>query len=371
MPGYRIPNISTMSRPEWIGDIPFTQDAILNLPTQGGLIPNDRFLYALLLQFEGRFTQPATGNATGTQADGALAILDSVQVQGFHRIRGANEQFINARCADLYEEVLEKTGRAPLSTGTLAIAANATSDVRFMVPIIFPPIGISPAQQVGYMLDAPNYDRLALTIVASDPKSVFTGQTGTIGMTAYGSTTGSPRVRVYGIFCQAGPNQFAGFVPGRVWRYFHENTSSALTTTATQVPLENVSVGNFIRSMLLKTGIKSTATTAGYNAYNSLSDTILANVKTTRGLNKMINFLADFYGMRESTAEYYKIASSTGYGLLDWCPRGTLATLFNTVPLVAGPTGDTSVQILADVVGASNQGLVVLYEELRGTPMNQ
>lgn len=368
---YRIPAISTMSRPEWIADIPWTSDAILNLPTQGGLLPNDRFLFALLLQFEGRFTQPASGNATGTQKDGPYSIIDSVIVQGFHRIRGANEQFINCRAADLYEEVLEKTGRAPLSMGTLSTTASSTSDIRFMIPVIFPPIGIAPAQQIGYLLDAPNYDRLQLSVVAADPASVFTGQSGTIGMSAYGSATGSPRIRVYGIFAQAGASQFAGFVPGRVWRYFHENTSSSLTTTATQVALENVSVGNYIRSMLIKTGVKSTATTAGYNAYNSLSDTVLSNLKLTRGLNKMIAFLADFYGMRESTAEYYKIASSTGYGLLDFCPRGSLATLFNTVPLVAGPTGDTSVQIVSDVVGASNQGFVVQYEELRGQPLTQ
>ncbi|MGH3237212.1 MAG: hypothetical protein ACRDOH_28920, partial [Streptosporangiaceae bacterium] len=283
----------------------------------------------------------------------------------------ANEQFINVRAADLVEDTLEKQGIAPLRSGTLAIAASATSDIRFVVPIVFPPTGISPAQQIGYLLDAPNYNNLALQIVAADPASVFTGQTGTIAMSAYGSSTGTPRIRVYGIFAQAGASQFSGFVPARVWRYFHENVSTALTSSATAVALENVSVGNYLRSILVKAGVKSTATTAGYNAYNSLSNTILANLKLTRGLNKYIQFLADMYGLQYANAQFYRINPSTGYGLVDWCPRGTLATLFNTVSLVSGSTGDTSVQFVADVVGASNQGAVFVYEELRGQPVTQ
>lgn len=368
---YKTPPISTMSRPEWIADIPFAADTIANLPTQGGLIPNDRFLYALLLTFEGRFTQAASGNATGTQADGPFSILDSIQVSGYHRLRGAQEQFINVRACDMYEEVLEKTGRAPLSTGTLAIAANATSDIRFTIPVIFPPIGINPAAQIGYLLDAPNYDRLSLNVVMADAKSVFTGQTTQPTITAYGSTTGNARVRVHGIFAQAGASQFNGFVPARVWRYFHENLSTALTQTQTQVALENVSVGNFVRSLLLKFGVKSTATTAGYNAYNSLSNTIAQNIKLSRGLNKAIAFLADQYALAESNAEFYRISPSTGYGLLDWCPRGSLSTIFNTVPLVSGSSGDTSVQVIADIVGANNQGFVTQYEEVRGLPVTQ
>lgn len=368
---YKVPAVSTMSRPEWIADIPWSPDTILMLPTQGSNIPNDRYLYALLLQFEGRFTQPSSGNATGTQADGPISIIDSVIVQGFSRTRGSNEQFINVRAADLYEETLEKTGRAPYISGVLNTGASATSDIRFLLPIIFPPMGIAPAQQMGYVLDAPNYDRLQLQILAADVASIFTGQTGVISTSAYGSSTGTARIRVSGIFIQAGASQFQGFMPGRVWRYFHENTSSQLTSTSTQVALENVSVGNYLRSIMCKTGIKSTSVTAGFNAYNSLSDTILQNIKLTRGINKQIQFLADFFSLKEATGQYYKITPSKGYGLIDWAPRGTLATTFNTVNLVAGPTGDTSVQVVSDVIGASNQAALFQYEELRGLPVSQ
>lgn len=368
---YRPPAVSTIDRKEWIADIPWTSDAQLTLPINGGLLPNDRFMYGLQLQFEGRFTQPATGNSTGVQADGPYSIIDSILVQGYHQIRAAKEPFIFVRAADMYEDALELTGRAPLSTGTLSTAANGTSDIRFIIPVPFVPLGIRPSEQIGYLLDAPNYDSLQLFINAADPASVFTGQTGTIAMSAYGSSTGSPRIRVYGQFAQAGPGAFAGFVPGRVWRYFTENASSQLTTTATQQALFQLNKGYYLRRLLCKTGVASTATTAGYNAYNSLSDSILANIKVQRGLNKMLTFDADFYGGKEDSAQAYKITPSKGYLPIDWCRRGTLATLLNTVATVSGPTGDTLMQLVADVTGAANQRALLQYEELRGLPVTQ
>jgi len=363
------PSITTLSRSEWIGDIQAPNpDSSLFLPTNGGLIPNDRFMTGLKLQVAVRFTQPAIGNATGTQADAPYSIIERVQIKGTHRYRGQSELFYDMRGADIYELAKNYQARAPQSSGTLAIAANATSDIRFTLPISFIPLNCSINDKVGFLLDAPNYDQLTLTIFWADPASVFTGQSGAITMTAIGSITGSPVVSVSGDFCMS-KSQFAGYLPARMWQYFFENTSSQLTNTATQQQLYLMPRGYRIRSLMIKTGVKSTTTTAGYNAYNSLSDSILGNIIPHLGTNKQLRNYRNFIALKEDTAERYLITPSTGYGILDYAQNGTLAESLDLTSAIAGPTGDTSADLAADVAGANNQAALFIVQELRGAPM--
>lgn len=366
------PRVNTVGRTEWIADISLPNlDTTYNLPTQGGLIPNDRFMFGLLLQFEGRITNAGANNPTGQQADAPFSLIDTVQVQGFHRLRGQQEQFINARGADLRELALIYTSRAPFNQNSLSNGANATNDIRFFIPVFFPPMGVSLAQQVDYLLDAPNYDSLKLNLVYSDDQSVFTyGTRGAPAFSSFGSGAGNPRIRVSGIFAQAGQSQFANFVPARVWRYFAEDTSGDITASTTAARMINIPKGYRMRSMLLKTGVKSTAVAAGMNAYNTLSNTILANLKIMRGLNKQVRFYADQFAAREDCAMAYSISPDTGFQLIDFAQHGSWHEALDLTGLAAGPSGDTDTYIQADTTGAANQGLMALWEELRGLPLS-
>jgi hypothetical protein len=373
---------SASSRQEFIADITLTTvDTLYTLPTNGGLIPNDRFMYALWLWFEGRITNNAANNPTGVQADAPFSLIELITVSGFHRVRSVNEPFINLRGAELYNLIRIMSGQipyvvpnsqgAPVFTVSLATGANATNDIRFGLMLPFTPMRIPLNTQTGWLLDAPNYDQLKLQVSYSDDNSVFTyGAThGASAYSAFGGATGSPRVRVEGQFALL--NQSAsGFIPARTWRYFQENTTGDITGSGTITGSRqyNIPRGNKVRAVLLKTGVKGTTVTAGFNAYNTLSDSIFSNIKVQRGLNKTIRFYSDYLKIQNETAHSYGVFPRSGYALIDFAQRGRLEEALDTVGMVAGPSGDTDLFVQADVAGAANQGALFLIEELRGIP---
>jgi len=366
------PLVSTINRTEWITDIQLaTQNTQVGLPTNGGLIPNDRFIKKMYLQFEGRITNAASNNPTGQQADGQYALLDTLLVQGLHRGRGQFEQFINMRGPDARELALIYQTRAPFSNlSNLSLGINATNDIRFVIPVDFTPMNCSLAQQVDWLLDAPNYDALKLAINYGDDQSVFTyGIRGVPTFSAFGSVSGTPRIRVHCEFAQAGQSQFAGFVPARLWRYFFEDTSSDITATTTNARMANIPRGYRIRNILNKVGVKSTAVASGNNSYNTLTNTALQNIKIMRGLNKAVRFYADQFALREDCGEAYSITPDTGYNLIDFAQHGTWHEALDATGLAAGPAGDTDLYFQADTTGAANQASMFLYEELRGLPI--
>lgn len=366
------PLINTVGRWEEIADIQLNaQNTQVSLPTNGGQIPNDRFLLSLQLQFEGRITNGATTGPTGVQADGAVALLDTIQVQGYHRLRGQNEPFVVARGPDLYQLSSIYQTRNPVSTpASLATTAASTNDIRFFIPVPFTPVGVSLAQQVDFLLDAPNYDALKLLINYADDKNVFTTGAGyqAGAFSKFGATNGNPRIRVSGLFAQAGASQFAGYVPARTWRYFYEDTSSNFTTGGTGLRLANLPRGYRMRNIFAKMGTKATNVSSGNNSYATLSDTIAANIKVNRGLNKQIRFWADQFQAKEDGAQAYSFSPPAGYMLHDFAQHGTWHEAVDATALVAGPSGDVDFFYQADITGAANQAGMFLYEELRGQP---
>lgn len=375
---YRRPAITTINRAEFIGDINLNLDSNNQLksgqyylPTDGGLMPSERFMSGILLQFEGRFTNPSTGQPTGTLADAPFSLIDTIQLNGYHRIRGQNEPFINVRGSSIRELVLEQKGRAPYVTGTLSTTASAAVDVRFIIPVPFVPLGIPLAQQIDWLLDCPNYNNLKLALTIGDATSIYSGQTGYIVASAYGSNSGTPRVRVTGLFAQAGQSQFQGFVPARLWRYNNGIfNATAMTTSTTNARLASIPTGNRLRGILVKTGVLGSPDNS-LTSFSSLSDTILANIKVNRGLNKQVLYFADAYAAKEKSGDAYHITPSQGYLPIDWCDNRTLGTAFDATQLTAGPTGDVDFYLQGDTTGAASQALEAMWEELRGEPMTQ
>ena len=99
------PRVVTFGADEWIADIALAALPATNvtLPTQGGQIPNMRFLKSLVLWWEGRITNAASNNPSGFQQDGFPGLIDTIKIQGTHRVRGKQEQFINVRGPDMRE----------------------------------------------------------------------------------------------------------------------------------------------------------------------------------------------------------------------------------------------------------------------------
>ena len=390
------PRVVTFGADEWIADIPLAALPNPNavLPTQGGQIPNMRFMKSLTLWWEGRITNAASNNPTGFQQDGFSALIDTIKVQGTHRVRGKQEPFINVRGPDMREWNAIYQGKFPdarfsingtlkaegqlglvgfsnyYATSLLDLTASHYNDISFAIEIPFTPLGVGAPQIIDFLLDAPNYDNLILSVVAADDQNVFTyGTRNAPSFTAFGSGSGSPQIRCNGCFAKQGLKAFAGFVPARVFRWFDEQTGSKLTTTANGVRLNNVNRGNKIRALLFKTGTKSAAVAAGDNSYATLIDTIMsANIQFMQGTNKQIRFFQNYWHMRQATSRMYGVAYDNGYALLDFAKHGTVREALNLRASVVGASGDVDTYTQADITGAANQAELMVYEELYYDP---
>ncbi|HEV2498618.1 MAG TPA: hypothetical protein VGY31_03445 [Terriglobia bacterium] len=372
----KILRLVTLDREETISSIPFTANAPATLPTQGGIIPSNRFLYGLKLHFRGRVTNAASGNPTAVLADAPWSIINLVDIQGYHRPRAKTEDFFNLRGPDIYQLNKNYSSSNPFvnyvvngsSAAALSTAASATNDFEFILSIIFPPEKVGLMQQFGYLLDAPNYDSLVMNVYFADDKSLFSGQTTASTFSAFGSATGSPEVRVSGIFAQGGSQAFQGFIPGRVWRYYKENVSGDIVSGATQSRQYNIPTGYQIRSILMKTGIKATTVSSGNNAYSSLTDSIFQNITVYRGTNNAVRLFRDYQTIKEASRQAYAILPDTGYALIDFCKHGALFEMFDATQLTAGPTGNVDFYLASDVAGAAGQASLFVCQEVRGKP---
>lgn len=378
----RLP-LTARTRFEPIADITATtQNAVYNLPTQGGTLPMDRFIHSLLLRVRLRMTMPGANPPSSIHADAPYSLINRVVVSGRHRIRNQQEEFINLRGPELFQLAHFYQGHEPYTSPGreyLSISASATNDIDFFLPVPFTPLKVPGGVQDEYALDAPNYDNLKLDIYWGDPAQCFALGSGTVTFSAFGSSSGNPQIRVYGRFYQAGPSLFKGFVPGRVFRTYTEVTGSPMTTTANSVRLATVPKGYRLRGVMIKAGVRGSAT-SGNDTYASVSDSILSEITFMRGLNKSIRLYHDLIDAREEIVERYgatpwarraglsdtmPVQRPVGHGLIDFVPFGYPDEILDLRGLTAGPTGDTDVYIQANVAGAANQGAVFVWEEWR------
>ncbi len=377
--------LTTAARHEYIGDITAgTKNQPYNMPNQGGLLPNEYYLYGLRIRVRLRMTNPAAPNAPTLQlADAPYGLIDRLIVKGYHRLRQSQEEVINLRGSDLRElGYVYTTGDLQVTPNTLAagnegrvtpnlsLAADATNDVDFVVDVPFVPMQMPLSEQINWLLDAPNYDNLQLQINWSDENNVFSGQGAAIAFTAYGSATGSPTISVTRLFSMD-TDMFRGFVPGRLWRYFIETRSGVIVSGGAQQRLFDIPRGNRIRSLMFKTGTLNTGVSSGNTAFATLSNTILASMYAYRGTNKLFRRYNLYRDIQQEVVSAYGIGRgyTPGYALMDFAKHGNLQEVFDATGLIIGDTGNIDCFIQADITGAANQAAVMVIEELRGKPV--
>lgn len=364
-------NPTALTRMEFIDNISFAENSSQTLPTNGGLLPNDRFLHSILLEFRGRLTMPASSGPSSVLEDGHGAIFERISVEGYHRIRRQQEKIFDLRGSDaeIWQRYYLPTQLRKLPS-SISVSASAANDILVQILIPFTPLRVAPSVQAAYLLDAPNYESLKLTVQFADWKNLVAGGTNAPTWSAFGSSSGNPVVRVYGNFAMQA-NRFAGFVPGRVFRYFQEVTGSPVTTSANGVRLFDVPRGFDIRAIYLKTGTKSTSTTSGNNAFATFSD-FLTDLRFNVGLGKYIRRYLDGNANYADLATAYNLPSRvTGVNFFDFAEFGAISDALNTRPFLAGPTGNVDTYISADVSGASNQAAIFGVEEIRYRPVMQ
>lgn len=363
--------VRALQRKEHLGDIILGNlDTVYNMPTQGGLLDNTYYLYGIELEAFFRFTNPASGGPTGVQGDAPYSFFERITVVGNHRVRGVQEPFFDIRGAELHEYQVYWYGRQPfIQPAALSVLPNATNDIRIIMKIPFVPENFPWWEKIKYLCDAPNYDSFKLNLTIGSDKSIFTGQTTAPTLGGFGGT-GSATVAVSAYRCLGGKNQFSGYVPGRVWRTFQEETVQ-LVNGGNGLRLFNINRGYLVTAMLLKTGVKSTAVNPGENVYNTLTNTALNNIILNRGTGRQIRKWRTFYSAQQDAAISLLLAiqPDTGYALLTFTPDEFAGEALNTKQYITGPTGEIDVFLSADVTAqGSNAAEVLVTEELREAP---
>lgn len=361
--------LTTFSRVEYIDAIPFTENTVQTLRTNGGLLPNDRFMNGIVLEFRGRLTMPAATGPSAVQGDAHAAIIERVTVEGFHRVRRQQEKFIDLRGSELeLDQRVYCPGTLVKTPTTISVTASATNDIVLQILVPFVPLRFGASIQASYLLDAPNYESLKLSVQIGDYKSVVVPGTTAATWSAYGATTGNPEIRVYGQYA-IHKTRFANFVPGRIFRYFQEITGSIPTTSATGVRVWDIPRGFDIRKVLLKTGTKATNVTAGNNSFATLTE-FLGDVRVNMGLGKYIRRYLDSNAMYLDIAQSYNLSGKiTGVANIDFAQYGVPGEVLNTRQLISGPNGNVDLYLQADVTGAANQAIVASLEEWRYRPI--
>ena len=383
----------TSIREEDIGAVPYVANTGQVLPSQGGILPSDKFYYGLRIKVRGRITDGGGGGPAVQYADWPWSIINRIHIEGYHRPRAAQEPFFDMRGPDIREffsvtqgafsTLLVATAAAPILTPVLprtalngfASGAGLTTDFIIIYDIIFPPAWPMPSpgitrQQAQWLLDAPNYDRLTMTIFWGDVASGFSGANPP-GLGGFMVGAGAvPDCTVQALYALGGKNDlFQGFVPGRVWRYFAENTTGDILATVVNSRQYNVPRGFKIARIMTKTGVKSVLVTAGNDAYVTLLNTVYpTNIRLNYGTNKTVRLHPDYHCLRETNRQNFELLPSDGYGIWDFLSHGIMGEALDCQSLIAGPTGDVDVFLSANTLAGANQGALFLVEELRGTP---
>ena len=346
--------VTTLSRYEQIGSYPWRVNSITRLRKNTELDPA-RFLVGLLINVRATVTL-GTANAAAVLADNVACIIESIRAFGKNQVRNTTDTFIQIRGCDMKELMNQFAGITVFdNSSTLAVGTGAYN-LDFNIIIDFPPPNVRVEEQIGYLLDVPNWSNLEIDLQFGDANSLWNPSTTTFAWT-------NQVVNVLGRYAME-PGKFAGFGFGLRYLLGTEIAGSLLTTTATKQNLFQLDAKPKVRGLLLKTGVKATTTTAPNNAYATLSDSILANVNLIKAPNLMFRQYFRTTDLKAINAYGQKRNPVTGYAWLDFVLNGLSFEALNPTVLANGAANDMNLWIQADVAGAANQALMVVQDSL-------
>ena len=315
-----------------------------------------RVLRSIMINVRGQVIV-GVADATGVLADNIGNIIEQIRMYGSHGGRGTTDNFLQVRGADIKESGNIFAGIKIFDASTTLAVAQATYQVNFNILIDFPPKGHRLEEQIGYLLDVPNWNSLNLEIQFGDGNSLWNPA----GTTTF--TWSNQTVSLLGRYAQE-KGKFAGFGFGLVYRTAEENATSDLTTSATAKNLYQFDNKGKIRSVLLKTGTKATTVTSPNNAYATLSDTILSNIRVVQVPSQKFREFGYFTDLKAVNSAIYRYNPATGYALLDFVGDGLSFETLDPSAIKTGKAGDTNIWLQADVSGASAQALATMQESL-------
>lgn len=346
--------ITSLNRWELINSKPWATGQQVRF-TRDGDFDNSRWLRAVLINVQGTATVSG-GPATGLLSDGVAAIVEEIIMKGKNRLRGSSDNFIDVRGSDLYEIDNQFAGTSVFDNSTALAVGNGAYNLDFNLMLEFAPPKMRVEEKIGYLLDVPNWSNLELDLNFGDEKSIWNLGGAAVAWSAQ-------TVNLLGMYAQE-TNKFAGYSVGLRYLQFIENATSVLTTTANAQQLQLLDNKGKISRLFLKTGVKATTTTAGKNAFASLSDGILTSVKVVNFPTQIFRNFNRYTDIKAGDSYAYRRAPKQGYATIEFSgdelPYGSLSPK----EIATGEANTTQLWLTGNVNGAANQALVTVQESL-------
>lgn len=350
--------------PEHFEDI---AQVVLSEQTTQRQLPLDKWMLGLLLEWTGRVAV-TVATAGPVLPEAPQSIIERFRIEGQHKRLGQRD-FYNVRGATAFEYASVYSGGRTLRTDLGGLAAGlGTFDIRVFYLLWFPPEQVPLAQQIGYAIRGDDWKTLNLRLNFGDRTSLFDAAPGTsvVTFSAFGSGTGSPRVRVHTIRPLLADARDA-IRPALTHRTFVDLANNNVLVNSNLVDgfIASLKTGREYRSLLVKTGVRATAAppSAGVNVYTSLSDSIITRpfVKLD---GKNIRQPGDTHAMREWHDYINRRTTRQGYFLVDFVDAGDLRTAFQG----QGLDERNKFELHGDVTAAASQIGEVVETTLEGKP---
>lgn len=372
----------------------FTQSLTMAAPTtiqMGNFITLDRPLVGFVLRNSGRLVIGTAAYTAGVP-ESFPNLLQRVFVQGQHALWGNTTPWdISASSLFALPLCFQTRGNTFLSSTTRQldpgqpfvqtanlITTPATGtidyDVYYWMPC-GPYLGASPStkrSQLPFMWRPEDWNGpLIFNVGVGDQTALGTPAGGTTTTwTAFGSGAGSPSLQLFGVYSQLGNLRF-NYVPGtNMVMIRNEAQAPTLLTGATSQQTLLAQLQAYITTnVLVKSGIVLTGTTAGVQAFASLSDVQLDQTSILIG-NRYVKNTGSNLAMKEGyVSTWMNTVMPQGYFTLPFCESGNPLTAFRfddpTFGLNANP------QIKTAVLTASGNNMQRYLQEYVLSAMGQ
>jgi len=366
--------------------------------TQG--IPKDYFIYALSFRLQYREAITA-GTTNGTVlASAPEGLIEQVEISGNHKVFGDYVRlrlqgshiyqrgniwggFQHERSANLNAGAgVQDLNRdnAPTLTGAVA---NLDFSVNYMLHLV--PPRTRPEEALIYLLDPPLWNSLNVFVDWGDQTSYVQGGDRTLALAAYGSGSGSPALTVWRHIAKLKADRFKlNPVPIK-----DTYISIKAETTFTDSLVSPFNVGNFLRSLIVITGVRASAGSiakvgdawlslnggAGQVPISNGAQIIAAPFYTRVKIRKDDIAIRDmdWVPWQEWLGDSLDLSHfqlPNGWSIWDFAEGevadNTIATSFDTRQIALQ---NLKLTLEGDVTGAVDQRIHLLHNELAGIPV--
>jgi hypothetical protein len=342
----------------------------------------DRPLAGLLLNWHGR-VQIATAAYTAVAAEAPQSIIEEIIVKGNHsRFSQVIPWDIRGAMAFVYPQLFSREGTSLYINGTRqadpsapfaqagATFGNVSTydlDIFYWLPVW--PFGMPDGVKAGYLWTSADFkDSLQISIKCGDQTSFGTpGGTTVVTFSSFGSGAGSPVININAVYSVLGPLE-GSILPALMVRNFQAIPGATVQNAGSnQVILELQKYRT--RSVLLKTGVILTGTSAGVNVYASLNDHVVDPAILAVDSKKLIRNPNSTLESKEYYAQRHKTILPQGYNLLDFVDEATAANPLTMFPADQKVPAGSHFQIKGNIpTSIANAAAEALQEYQVGAP---